>query len=34
MKITPIYTGFDQQSHFEEIQLPLTASPYGDQELF
>ncbi len=29
MKITRIYTGTDNQSHFEDLEIPLTPGEYG-----
>ncbi len=31
MKIIRIYTGTDNQSHFEELEIPLGSSAYGRQ---
>ncbi len=29
MKVTRIYTGADNQSHFEDLEIPLTPAQYG-----
>ena len=31
MKVMRIYTGGDNQSHFEELDIPLTPTEYGSQ---
>lgn len=31
MKMTRIYTGEDNQSHFEDLDIPLTPATYGSQ---
>jgi hypothetical protein len=31
MKVTRIYTGADNRSHFEELDIPLERAPYGSE---